>query len=132
MAKYSDLRNFAYTQIENLVRKQQLMAKTKRVTPSTTLNQNNINVYKQLIEKERKQWQDERNNKDVFINDIQHQVKQLTGQTEFFKGQIQELESDIQMREECEAKVNQYVQELVDNNTELQKRYDDIKQANSK
>ena len=36
------------------------------------------------------------------------------------------------MREECEAKVNQYVQELVDNNTELQKRYDAIKQANSK
>ena len=71
-----------------MVRKQQLMAKTKRVTPSTTLNQNNLNVYKQLIEKERKQWQDERNNKDVFINEIQQQVKQLTGQTEFFKGQI--------------------------------------------
>jgi hypothetical protein len=37
------------------------MAKSKRVGPSTTLNQNNINVYKQLIEKERKQWMEERN-----------------------------------------------------------------------
>ena len=31
---------------ENMVRKQQQMAKTKRTAPSTALNQNNINVYK--------------------------------------------------------------------------------------
>jgi hypothetical protein len=55
LAKYSDLRNFAYSQIENLVRRSE---KQKKVGSSIT--NNNINVYKQLIEKERKQWQDER------------------------------------------------------------------------
>ena len=119
LSKYSDLRAFAYTQIENLVRKQQTMAKSKRVGPSTTLNQNNINVYKQLIEKERKQWMEERNQKDAFINQIQDKVRQVSGESEFFKGQVTELESDIQMREECEGKVNEYVQELVEKNQEL-------------
>ena len=71
LAKYSDLRTFAYSQIENLVRKQNNMSKTRRVGPSTTLNSNSINIYKQLIEKERKQWQEERNRKDQFLTDIQ-------------------------------------------------------------
>ena len=54
LAKYSDLRNFAYNQIENLVRRQTNLSKTRRIGNSTSLNTNSINVYKQLIEKERK------------------------------------------------------------------------------
>ena len=33
--------------------------------------------------------------------------------------QIGQLESDLAMREECEAKVNLYVQELIEKNKEL-------------
>ena len=36
--------------------------------------------------------------------------------------QIDELEQDIQMRDQCESKVNQYVQELIDKNTDLEKQ----------
>jgi hypothetical protein len=50
LAKYSDLRNFAYNQIETLVRRSE---KQKRFGGASITN-NNINVYKQLIEKERK------------------------------------------------------------------------------
>ena len=71
LAKYSDLRNFAYTQIENLVRKHTNLSKNSRAGgPHPSLNNNSVNVYKQLIEKERKQWQEERRNKDQFIADI--------------------------------------------------------------
>jgi hypothetical protein len=56
LSKYSDLRNFAYTQIETLVKRSE---RTKRVG-GATINNNNINLYKQLIEKERKQWTEER------------------------------------------------------------------------
>ena len=47
--KYCDLRDFSYTQIETLVR--QLNSKKK-----SSVQNSNLNVYKQLFEKERKQW----------------------------------------------------------------------------
>ena len=38
---------------------------------------------------------------------------------EYMQEQIHSLESDLAMREECETKVNLYVQELIDKNKEL-------------
>jgi hypothetical protein len=55
LAKYSDLRIFAYQQIEWLIRKNQ----GKQV-----MNKNSLNIYKQLIDKERKQWNEERARKE--------------------------------------------------------------------
>jgi hypothetical protein len=106
LAKYSDLRSFAYTQIENLVKKNELQAKGRRSITSTPASANNLNIYKNLIEKERKQWQDERQRKEDFISDIQSKVLQMSNQMEYMQQQIDSLESEQNMREECEAKVN--------------------------
>ena len=35
---------------------------------------------------------------------------------------MDDFEQEIQMRDQCESKVNQYVQELIDKNTDLQKQ----------
>jgi len=113
LAKYSDLRSFAYTQIENLVKKNELQAKGRRSITSNTASASNLNIYKNLIEKERKQWQDERQRKEDFISDIQSKVLQMSNQLEYMQHQIDSLESEQNMREECEAKVNSYVQELI-------------------
>ena len=37
------------------------------------------------------------------------------------RSQIEDLEADIGMREQCEARVNLYVQELIDKNNALMK-----------
>ena len=120
LAKYSDLRSFAYGQIENLVKKNDQQAKGRRSLANTTGpgGSSNINIYKNLIEKERKQWQDERLRKEDFISDIQKKVLQMSNQMEDMQNQIGSLESEQAMREECEAKVNLYVQELVQTSRE--------------
>ena len=47
LAKYSDLRNFAYSQIENLIRRQNNLTKANRNAGSSqSLNANSMNVYK--------------------------------------------------------------------------------------
>jgi hypothetical protein len=48
-ARYVEMRDFAYSQIEMLLK--QLNAKRKQTVQNT-----NLNVYKQLFDKERKQW----------------------------------------------------------------------------
>lgn len=84
LAKYSDLRSFAYSQIENLVKKNDQQAKGRRSLLNTTGpgGSANINIYKNLIEKERKQWQDERLRKEEFISDIQKKVLLMSNQME--------------------------------------------------
>lgn len=71
------------------------------------------------MEKERKQWQDERSRKDAFLAETQGKVQILGNQVEDMKEQIEQLESDLAIRAECEEKVNEYVQELVKKNQEL-------------
>jgi oligoendopeptidase F len=84
LAKYSDLRSFAYGQIENLVKKNEQQAKGRRSLLNTTgpVGASSINIYKNLIEKERKQWQDERQRKEEFISNIQSKVLQMSNQME--------------------------------------------------
>ena len=52
-AKYIDMREFSYSSVEQLMR--QLNAKKRNA-----IQNSNLNVYKQLFEKERKHWADER------------------------------------------------------------------------
>ena len=73
-----------------------------------------------MMEKERKHWQEERNRKDTYIGEIQANQLKISNQMTFMQKQIDELEQDIQMRDQCESKVNQYVQELIDKNTDLE------------
>ena len=65
LLKYQDLRQFSYTHIEYLIRKNQ----GKQV-----VNKNTLNIYKQLVEKERKHMAEEREKKDQFIQQVQSKV----------------------------------------------------------
>ena len=51
-AKYVDMREFSYSSVETLIR--QLNANKRNA-----IQNSNLNVYKQLFEKERKHWADE-------------------------------------------------------------------------
>jgi len=102
LSKYADLRAFAYNQIESLVRKQ-AQAKSSRYSraggggalSSTSINANSLNVYKQMMEKERKQWQEERSRKDAYIAEVQATVLKQSNEMGFMKKQTDDLESDI-------------------------------------
>ena len=72
LAKYSDLRVFAYNQIESLVKKHENVGRRNgrfggQGAPNMALNNSSISVYKQMMEKERKQWNDERKRRETFL-----------------------------------------------------------------
>lgn len=77
------------------------------------INKNQINIYKQLIEKERKHINDEKQKKDEYVASVQAQLQQATNQLGFLKEESKRLESDIKVRDECEAKISKYVEELI-------------------
>ena len=56
-AKYIDMREFAYTSVESLMR--QLNARNRN-----SIQNSNLNTYKQLFDKERKHWLDEKEKSD--------------------------------------------------------------------
>ena len=63
-AKYVDMREFAYTSVESLMK--QLNVRKKNV-----IQNSNLNVYKQLFDKERNQWLDEREKVDQKVDSLQ-------------------------------------------------------------
>ena len=96
--KYCDLRDFSYTQIETLVR--QLNSKKK-----SSVQNSNLNVYKQLFEKERKQWMQEKEKSDEALSKLQGaaagQDKDLREQTQ----KVKTLAEEVEQRSDCEAKI---------------------------
>ena len=64
------------------------------------------------------------------VDEAQAKVLQLTNQVKYLNEQVAELEADISLREECESKVNSYVEELVEKNKELQMKYDYVVSQN--
>ena len=111
--KYCDLRDFSYTQIETLVR--QLNSKKK-----TSIQNSNLNVYKQLFEKERKQWLGEKEKSDEALGKLQERTMTIDKEMREHKERVQQLVEEIQQRNDCEAKVQEYVQTLIAKNKELQ------------
>ena len=73
---------------------------------STAINQNSVAVYKQMMEKERKHWAEERARKDRYVEEIQEKALKLSNELVFSQKQIDDLEQDIQIRDQCESKVN--------------------------
>ena len=63
-SKYVDMREFSYTSVEQLMR--QLNSKKKNA-----IQNSNLNVYKQLFDKERKHWLDERDKNDQKVENLQ-------------------------------------------------------------
>jgi len=66
--KYSDIRAFAYTHIESFIKQQ-----NKR--KNNNIQNNNLHVYKQMIERERKHWTFELNRKEQQIDKMQEIMK---------------------------------------------------------
>jgi len=48
-----------------------------------------------MMEKERKQWQEERSRKDTYIAEVQATVLKQSNEMSFMKKQTDDLESDI-------------------------------------
>ena len=111
--KYCDLRDFSYTQIETLVR--QLNSKKK-----TSIQNSNLNVYKQLFEKERKQWLSEKEKSDEALSKLQEKTMSMDKEMKEQKQRVQQMVEEIQQRNDCEAKVQEYVQTLIAKNKELE------------
>ena len=64
---------------------------------------------KKRIEKERKQWHEERQRKDAYVGQIQSQVLQLNNQISSLKEDYRQVQADLAVKEETESKVQSYV-----------------------
>ena len=96
--KYCDLRDFSYTQIETLVR--QLNSKKK-----SSVQNSNLNVYKQLFEKERKQWMQEKEKSDEALSRLQDAAASQDKDLKEQKQKTKSLMEEVEQRSECEAKI---------------------------
>ena len=97
-AKYVDMREFAYTSVENLMR--QLNSRKKNA-----IQNSNLNVYKQLFEKERKQWLDEREKSDQKVIEMQTICYKQQNELRDNLDQVNKLNEELVERNQCEAKV---------------------------
>ena len=113
LAKYQEMRNFAYSQLETLIRQQ-----NKR--KNNAVGNNNLQVYKQMLERERKHWSYEIEQKQKQIDNYQQILKseQLTRAIQEEKQK--EMQEEMEQRDECEAQVQEYVKTLLAKNKELQ------------
>eukprot|EP00347_Sterkiella_histriomuscorum_P005576 403356080 len=115
LLKYQEMRNFAYQQIEQHIKQ---LNKKK----NNNIQNNNLTVYKQMIERERKHWQYEIEQKNQQISKQQFTVKEQESSISEMKERLKELEEEIETRETCEAKVQEYVKTLVEKNESLNKQ----------
>ena len=112
-AKYADMREFAYTQIESLMR--QLNSKKRNA-----IQNSNMHTYKQLFDKERKNWVDEREKTDQKVIEMQSICSKQEITIKRSKEENERLREELKDRDQCEAKVQEYVQTLIAKNEELQ------------
>ena len=107
LQKYSEVRALAYTQIEQLIVQQQKLKPTSQVTT-------NLNVYKQVMDRERKHWEHELHQKTQALEDALIRAKRLDTDNFTLKSRISDFESEIMERDACEAKVQDYVKQLLE------------------
>ncbi|CDW83946.1 UNKNOWN [Stylonychia lemnae] len=115
LLKYTEIRNFAYQQIEQHIKQ---MNKKR----NNNIQNNNLQVYKQMIERERKHWQYEIENKQQQIDRFQLTIKDQEQSVKDIKERVLELEDEIETRDACEAKVQEYVKTIVEKNEQLQQQ----------
>ena len=78
------MREFAYTSVETLMR--QLNSRKKNA-----IQNSNLNVYKQLFDKERKHWIDEREKQDAKVEELQGKCLKQQQQQRDLKGEQDSL-----------------------------------------
>lgn len=103
LSKYSEMRAFAYAQLENLIVQSQ-----KLKGPQANMS-NNLNVYKQVMDRERKHFETETASKSAQIEEALAKTKRLNSENDMLKQKVAELEQEIVEREACEAQVQEYV-----------------------
>ena len=106
LSKYSEMRVFAYNQLETLIIQSQ---KTK---PQATVT-SNLSVYKQVIERERKHFESESTSKNAQMEEANQKAKRLYKEAEALRERVAELEQEIVERDACEAQVQEYVKQLI-------------------
>lgn len=84
------------------------------------IQNSNLNVYKQLFDKERKQWLDEKEKLDQKVDSLQEICHGQTTELKQSKEAVARLREEIEERDGCEAKVQEYVQTLIAKNEELE------------
>ena len=114
-AKYVDMREFAYTSVEQLMK--QLNARKKNA-----IQNSNLNVYKQLFDKERKQWLEEKEKVDEKVESLQDICHKQTNELKQSREQVKQMREEMRERDGCEAKVQEYVQTLIQKNKQLEEQ----------
>lgn len=114
-AKYVDMREFAYTSVEQLMK--QLNARKKNA-----IQNSNLNVYKQLFDKERKQWLEEKEKVDEKVESLQDICHKQTNELKQSREQVKQMREEMRERDGCEAKVQEYVQTLIEKNKQLEEQ----------
>ena len=109
LSKYSEMRVFAYTQLETLI------VQSQRLKGPQATVQVNLNAYKQVMERERKHFETESASKSKQIEEAIVKTKKLNSENENLKQKVAELEQEIVEREACEAQVQEYVKQLIAN-----------------
>ena len=80
------------------------------------IQNSNLNVYKQLFDKERKQWLDEKEKIDQKVESMQDITYGQTNELKQYKEELGKLREEMIERDGCEAKVQEYVQTLIAKN----------------
>ena len=69
------------------------------------IQNSNLNVYKQLFDKERKQWLDEKEKTEQKVDQMQSACYKEAGEFKFIKEEVDKLREELVNRDEVEAKV---------------------------
>ena len=69
----------------------------------------NLNVYKQVMDRERKHFDTEIASKSNQVEEALAKTKRLNSENDSLKQRVAELEQEIVEREACEAQVQEYV-----------------------
>jgi len=76
-------------------------------------------VYKQLFDKERKHWLDEKEKASAGLDQMQATCHKQNKQLKSVNEDNERLKEELEDRNQCEAKVQEYVQTLISQNNEL-------------
>ena len=83
------------------------------VTKSFKPNLATMNIYKQVIERERKHWEQENIQRIAALEEITAKAKKVDLAAAELRKEVAEMEAEIIEREACEEKVQEYVKTLL-------------------
>ncbi|TNV79891.1 hypothetical protein FGO68_gene12047 [Halteria grandinella] len=107
LSKYSEMRAFAYSQLESLI------VQSQKLRPNNQQAMQNLQVYKQVMERDKRHWEHELTQRQTQLENAFDKAKRLDSENLVLKSRIEELEQEIVEREACEAQVQEMVKQLL-------------------